>query len=485
MAQSYQDGSCKLSTLDQLMPRIYSTMFLVYETDQYENAVKTLNEGLAKATSVLPYLRGSVHKSDDPRNQLTLSWSPQDPAPTVAETPAPESLPSFEQLKQDNGPLSVFQDALAPVPALINYQVPGTKVPTFVIGVTRLEGGLIMSLCAHHVVMDGAGMGLFLKLWGDCIRGEPSGADGKAPFDAGEVHHRESWLREASGFSKNEPKATLEELLRQHPEFSLRSIPSSMPATVPSQPTKYAAKIFAFSSAKLQEAKQAISGAVPAKSLTINNVLGATLWLSITRIRLERMRRNGPAPAADSTTKLGFAINARSRLGPAVSSKSFLGNVTMLKVVEFPATKLENIAGNALANPSSADLPLMEPVISAMAAATAAVTPTHVSEMIAFAERIGDFEEIGPGWNSFHLDLSYTSWANLGMYDADFGPSLGGKPRFVRIPYMPYIDGMVLALPRRGPADGEAVERIEVALMLNEEDMRALEEDEILRSWSV
>ncbi|EXJ68812.1 uncharacterized protein A1O5_07743 [Cladophialophora psammophila CBS 110553] len=470
-------------------------MFLVYETDQYESAVRKLNESLVKATSLLPFLRGSVHKSLDgghPRNQLSLSWSSLDPPPALVETPAPESLPSFEALKMDNAPLSVFQERLSPVPAFINYQIPGTRAPVLVIGATRLGGGLILCLCAHHVVMDGAGMGMFLKLWGDCMRDEPKRADDKTSFDPGELYYRESWLRDASGdFARTEPKATLEELLLRHPEYSLRSLssaPSSVPTNVSGHPVKCAAKIFAFSSAKLQEAKKAMSSSVQAKFLTVNNILGAALWLSITRIRLERMRHDGLATVAGSaTSKLGFAINARSRVRPAVSNRSYLGNVTMLKVVEFPATMLESIAGNAMANPAAAELSLMAPVISAIAAATSAVTATHVGEVVAFADQLADVEDVGPGWNSFHLDLGYTSWANLGMYDCDFGPSLGGKPRFARIPYLPYIDGMVLGLPRRRPEDTldrQAMERIEVAIMLNERDMRALEEDETLRRWS-
>ena len=492
MSQSYHDGSCMLSSVDQLMPRIYTTVFLVYETGQYENAVRHLNEGLAKATSLLPYLRGSVHKSLDgrhARNQLSLSWSSLDPPPTVMEIPAPDPLPSFEALKQSHAPLSVFQDTLSPVPAVMDYQTPGASAPVLVIGATRLDGGLILCLCAHHVVVDGAGMGMFLRLWGDCTRGVSKRADDKAPFHPGELYQREHWLREASGYSaKIELKPTLEELLLRHPEYSLRSLSSatsSTPTNVPAHPPKCAARIFTFSSTKLQEVKHAMSSAAPAKSLTINNILGAALWLSITRIRLARMRREGLAAVGNPTTsKLGFAINARSRLGPAVSDKSYMGNATMLKVVEFPAAKLESIAGAALA----ADLSLMAPVVGAIAEATSAVTATHVAEIVAFADRLADVEDVGPGWNSSHgLDLTYTSWANLGMYDCDFGPGLGGKPRFIRIPYMPYVDGMVLALPRRlstGPTDGGGLERIEVAVMLNELDMRELEEDEMLRSWS-
>lgn len=491
MSKSYQDGSCMLSPVDQLMPRIYTTMFLVYETDQYESAVGKLNEGLAKATSMLPFLRGSVHKSPDglvPRNQLSLSWSSLDPPPAVVEMTAPESLPTFEKLKLSNAPLSVFQESLSPVPALINHQNPEARVPALVIGATRLEGGLILCFCAHHVVMDGAGMGIFLNFWGDCIRGEP-----KVPLDPGELSHRESRLRDASGyFDKTGPRATLEELLRRHSEFSLRSLspaPSSIPTDASGQPIGCSARIFAFSSAKLQKVKEALSSSVPAKLLTVNNVLGAALWLSITRIRLGRMRRDRATTLTASTTsKLGFAVNARSRVGFAGSDKPFVGNVTMLKIVEFLATEMESIAGNAFASSGTADLSLIAPIISAIAEATSTVTATYVGEIIAFADNIADVEDIGPGWNSFHgLDLTYTSWADLGMYDCDFGPVLGGKPQFARIPYMPYLDGMVLALPRRRLADsseGKATERVEFAIMLNERDMQALEEDRGLRSWS-
>lgn len=74
--------------------------------------------------------------------------------------------------------------------------------------------------------------------------------------------------------------STLEELPRRHPEYTLRSLssaPSSVPTNIPGHPVKCAARIFAFSSAKLQEVMQVMRSSVPAKFLTINNVLGAAL----------------------------------------------------------------------------------------------------------------------------------------------------------------------------------------------------------------
>ncbi|KAH9892963.1 hypothetical protein F4778DRAFT_772612 [Xylariomycetidae sp. FL2044] len=523
MSQPYQDGSCMLSPVDQLMPRIYTTIFLVYEIDvDYDSAVRKLNEGLAKATSILPFLKGAVHKSPDdgsqPRNRLSLSWSSsQDPPLTLVETPAPQSLPSIQELKRDHAPLAVFQDALSPVSTLIDHGDPKARHPPLVVGVTRLEGGgLVLCLCAHHVVMDGGGMGLFLKLWGKCTRNEPhrpGDDDDEAPFDAGELHHRGSWLREASGyFSGAAPDATtLEALLLKHGEYSLRSMNSAPPpisTNAPGHPPQCDARIFAFSSAKLEEVKKILSLSLPVELLTVNNILGAALWLCITRVRLARMRRDGIGNNIpdSATSKLGFAANARSRLGPPVSDKSFLGNATMLKTVEFRAGELDKIAGDAMMSSSSSSgtaaetagfLSAMGPVIRAMAAAASAVAGAHVGEILALADRLADVEDVGPGWDStHHLDLTYTSWANLGLYEgADFsGPGFfsgagDGRPRFVRIPYMPYLDGMVLALPRCRPEPAAAAmaveeERIEVVVMMNERDMRVLLEDEMLRSWS-
>lgn len=144
MSQSYHDGSYVLSPIDQLMPRIYTTVFLVHGTNKNESAVRKLNEGLVKATSLLPFLRGSVHKSPDgchPHNQLSLSWSSLDPPPAVVETPSPESLQSFETLRLGKAPLSVFKDGLCPAPTVIDDQTPGAR--------------LILCLCAHHVVRTG------------------------------------------------------------------------------------------------------------------------------------------------------------------------------------------------------------------------------------------------------------------------------------------------------------------------------------------
>ncbi len=165
-------------------------------------------------------------------------------------------------------------------------------------------------------------------LWGDCIRDEPNRADDKVPFDPEEPYRRGTWLRDASSyFAKTAPKATLEELLVRHPEYNIRSLsspPSSVQTNVPGHPIQCAARIFAFSSAKLQEAKQTLRDSVPAEFLTVNNIIERCLWLSITRIQLRRYAHDGLRCCGriSPARSLALPINARSEAKAAMSNKS-------------------------------------------------------------------------------------------------------------------------------------------------------------------
>jgi cell division protein FtsL len=72
----------------------------------------------------------------------------------------------------------------------------------------------------------------------------------------------------------------------------------------------------------------------------------------------------------------------------------------MLKVDEFPATKLESIAGNAIASPDTANLLLIALVISIITAAASTVIATHVGKVVAFTNHLAHVKDLRPGWNS-------------------------------------------------------------------------------------
>ncbi len=85
---------------------------------------------------------------------------------------------------------------------------------------------------------------------------------------------------------------------------------------------------------------------------------------------------------------------------------------------------------------------------------------------MALADQLTDVEHVGPGWSSSHSLRSdiHELRANFRhVPDCDFGPSLGVNHSFAGSHMLPYLDCMVLALPRHGLGrcfGGKAIERI-------------------------
>jgi hypothetical protein len=125
-------------------------------------------------------------------------------------------------------------------------------------------------------------------------------------------------------------------------------------------------------------------------------------------------------------------------------------------------------------------------VVQAIGAAVSRVTPGFVGEVMELVERTPDHGSgLMPGWDAFHgMDVTVTSWANMGVYGVDFGEGVG-RPCFMRVPRAE-TDGFVIVLPRRR---GEVVEvgeeGIEVVVAMHPEDMAALEGDAVWRSYLV
>ncbi|KAJ8132512.1 hypothetical protein O1611_g1107 [Lasiodiplodia mahajangana] len=93
-----------------------------------------------------------------------------------------------------------------------------------------------------------------------------------------------------------------------------------------------------------------------------------------------------------------------------------------------------------------------------------------------------DYRTVFVGWDLFgSRDLTITSWADLGLYNASFGEGLG-KPEFVRIPSSP-ADGVVIVLPRKR-GEGATSEVVEVMVMLRTDDMTVLEKDAAWKNFS-
>jgi hypothetical protein len=230
---------------------------------------------------------------------------------------------------------------------------------------------------------------------------------------------------------------------------------------------------------------------VGAELLTVNNIISALAWSCITRIRASR---TGPSFSAES--KLGFAVNGRKHLGKDFVGEYYLGNVNIfghavLKVSELEAASLYQYP-NQGGSPYTADMDKLSRVISSIGSGISRISLAHIAEVIALVESSPNVGAIAPGWNAFiGPDLTITSWANLGVYECDFGGGLG-SPDFVRVPYAEF-DGLGIILPRcrqlpnerNKDQDGKPKdEMIEIVVFLQQVDMEMLERDAVWKSWT-
>ena len=509
------------------MPRIYTTLFLVFETPDTINAVEKLRVGLKRLNQRLPYLKGRVFAADGGR--AALRWSPTDLDVELQQMP-PDGVVllglSFEKLKAERAPLHYFPPILSPLPRFANLNAD-SGAAVFAVNYGLLDGGIVLGLSVEHNVMDGTGVVEFIRFWAACTRSDTIDTATTSTPDPDEPLHRSRLLRLAVGHATQGKHQTTQQsfsdLLARHPEFRLplNTDTTTTPAT--SQPTPFpsppagTSKIFTFSLAKLSATKTTLRPPTrPTLPTTTNSILCAILWSCITRVRIARRRRTAaavtppspsPSPAAVIAPRshLGFAINGRARLGlgsgvragagvgagasPALADppqRPFLGNVNLYGRAGMGVDVLERAtaatAATAAGVEGSGQEEALAGVVQAIGAAVGRVTPGFMGEVMELVERAPDGSGLVPGWDAFHgMDVTVTSWANMGVYEVDFGEGVG-RPCFMRVPRAE-TDGFVIVLPRR--RGGSVEEEIEVVVAMHPEDMAALEGDAVWRSYLV
>lgn len=296
------------------------------------------------------------------------------------------------------------------------------------------DGGLAIGINLSHTLLDGQGVFTFMAAWGAHYR--------DVPLDQRAVISHDRQLLGASGVGAECP----------HPEFRIPAPAASISAGAPPAPESEmpscTQQFFRLSREELQKLKAlAFSGCsehVPFVS-TLDAVT-ALFTILITQAR---------APSW-AEIRVTTGVNARTRLDPPL-----------------PSTYAGNAIFNALSTYSTADL---------LAAPVTAETLSQVAQRIrasirerdnAFLRDAVEFVAQQSNWAAIQVgtdfffgpDLMFTSWANMGQYDADFG----SKPWFVGPPWLPVCDGMTVLMEGRQGADA-----IDVLVLLESQTLDRL-----------
>ncbi len=100
------------SPIDQIMPRTYTRIFLVWPVDDTAGAIARLSSGLMALCNQPPYLKGLLSPRPEQGNRLAIVWSAPDAAPALEEIFAPGDMPSYRDLERTNAPLHHFAKTL-------------------------------------------------------------------------------------------------------------------------------------------------------------------------------------------------------------------------------------------------------------------------------------------------------------------------------------------------------------------------------------
>jgi hypothetical protein len=457
-----------LSPLDQIMPRNQIRIALVFSTNDSNLALLHLQSGLERTCEMLPFVKGRIFDKCSDRDQLAISWDASSSAPIIGEQPAPDGYQSYEKLLENAGSSEPYAFSLFPfMERGMENGEEGAQV--FGAAYIKIEGGLVLFMSMHHNVMDGPGFGEFVKFWArNTSLGDFPASEVR--LNASDPSTRKAKILEQLSYTLKEGDRTLTvvDILAKHSEYTVGS-PLAQNEQTPSVAVPMApsfSRVFTFSHQKLHAVKTSLANTIDSSFLTINNILSAIIWSHISHIRCTRPSH----PESSPISRLGFAVNGRRILN--LLSPPYLGNVAFLAQAELPMS--------SFCSASDTTHDGLAPIISAIATASRKIDRSHIAELVQLPDLLPSLSDLVFGWNILGgPHLSITSWAELGLYDANFGDALG-KPQIVRVPDVPR-DGLVIILPRRREQGTE--EKIEIAVYLRKDDMERLDTDEAWRSW--
>ncbi|ETN42175.1 uncharacterized protein HMPREF1541_04116 [Cyphellophora europaea CBS 101466] len=450
-----------LTPLDMNMPRLYGTRWILcfpLEPNAAKQEVyNELKAGLAKTISEIPWTAGVVgpetgSEPDHSRIEVAdgnngVLFKYNDLTASTAQHP------SYEELKTAQFPLSKFSTAqLSPLGVMPDRE----PAPAMAAQANFIQGGLLLTICAHHSVCDAAGLNTVLQTWAQMSSAIASGLS----FDKVDpaFHDR---TRLMTGI----PGAALadfpEYVLAPTPPAASTDVNTHQMAATPFQMPDMAARIFFFTPSSLTALKTA------AAAYSSNDALHALVWRHVTLARLAARGRADPNDIAEGVTALLFSSNIRSKLSPPLPH-NYTGNASVGSITR-------HLSYTELCGGGGSD-----GLATAAAALRSAVnglnTPDRVALTIGLIASRPNPTDHKFAYNGFlGPDLSSTTWADLDVYDTVWG-SLGTPDAF-RIPGEG-ADGAMMVLPRvRGGG-------LEVVVALESRAMACLLADEEFLSWA-
>jgi len=445
-----------ISILNLQPPDMNFRLHLIFPLDDHvpdEKIADALLKSLESLHKKNPILESWVKRSAEGSSIYSFCQPPESDGGNVAILHAAKlhhanvEVPSFEKLKIGSATLDLLADSdLTPQPRYAKGIGPH---PTFDFRASRIKGGLILCFSIHHKVLDGTSTSTII----DKFAQESLKTSNSTP-EAEEVILSRDGM--AVPMLELPPPDNASATTIPPAPYRLLAEPSTA-----SDPTDAVCKFFALSAAKIPALKRACtSPSTP--FISTNDAVTALITHAVTRAR--RL-----SPAQTPTVGAHFPVNVRAQLAPALAA-SQLGNFVLCARAAVPASQALSAGADALGATAAA--------VRRAVAGLDARSVTRVLRWVAAQRDPADAVD----WRYAYygepgIDYGVVSWANMRVYEAEFGVGARVRPAFVRVPGDVRFRGSCRVMPRF--ADGSQ----EIIMGLSQAEMEALEMDELWREW--
>ncbi|KAH6604576.1 trichothecene 3-o-acetyltransferase [Trichoderma cornu-damae] len=447
-----EDFSKYQDVMGQLMfLKTYTHILLGFPTAEAVSegaVVGDLEKAARRLTDAFPWLSGHVVRQGTGPGKSGLAkvvpYAPgARPTPVVAKD-CRKLCPSFRSIVDAGGPMSMLDGEILTSREGMPYGYDESVEPAPVISIQAnfVQGGLLVAFAAQHNILDMNGLGQMIRLFAKACRGEP---------------FTQSELEQGNRDRRNVVRLLGPDESRTDLARFRTPKPASGSAPRPSPPADLRWAYFHFSGPKLAELKR--SASKPGSWISTDDALSALACQRITSVRLQRLG----AGLAQTTVTFCRAINARRFLETPLP-REYMGHMVYAIEQTLPVNDAAATADvAALSGKLRADIDGLRPV----AIHTFATAVAENEDKAAFS--------YGPLLDCSGLDIIYSSWTGLGLYQETFG-TLGNPLLAKREKFKP-MESLVYLMPKTETGD------VDVAMCLREEDINRLKADEVLTRY--
>lgn len=297
------------------------------------------------------------------------------------------------------------------------------------------DGGLAIGVDLNHAMMDAQGIFTLMAVWGARYRG----------VDRHEISHDRQLLAATGSGAKLE-----------HPEFVVPTAESFRAAVAVQIPVvSCTQQVFRLSRSTLQQIKRMASNGSSSSSdvpfISTLDAVTALFAILVTQARAPDKQQQS------ETVRVMTSVNGRNRLDPPLP-KTYIGNAVAFALSTYDTAKelLAPLNARALAL-----------VAQRIRESINQRDDAFFRDSIEYVAQQRDWASVKTNCNYFFgPDVMFTSWAGLGIYEADFG----AQPWYVGLPRLPLMDGIVLFVEGMKGADA-----IDVVVGLEAQTMKRLE----------